>query len=270
MRIALFNIDSLASNSAVRTLIDREKENIVLLAQSPPFRRAHGSSLAQRWRHIKRSGLGFSSFLAHNFQIPRHVGRLSPKAATLAGLCATSGIRVEPIEDVNAPEVQRLLAELEVDLIVSFYFDQIFKQHIIDLPKFGILNVHSSLLPEHRGPMPVIHGCLDVPPSIGVTIHAVDAQIDTGPIFAQQGYEPPHGHSVLAMMTDLHNLGVELLYGVIDAFRNGNRPAEIKSQSGGSYESFPDHETMKRFRATGRKLIDRRDVARAFRTPMGF
>lgn len=270
MRIALFNIDSLASNAAVRKFIDREKADIVLLGQSPPFRRARGSSLAQRWRHIKRSGWGFSSLLAHNFQISRHVGRLGPKSATLAGLCEKHGIRVEPIEDVNAPEVERMLVELDVDVIVSCYFDQIIKQHIIDVPKHGILNVHSSLLPEHRGPMPVIHGCLDDPPSFGVTIHAIDAHIDTGPIFAQQSYEPPPGHSVLAMMTDLHIIGVELLFGVLDQIRSGEHPPEIKSQDGGSYQSFPDREAMERFRATNRKLIDRKDVARAFRTPMRF
>ena len=270
MRIALFNIDSLASNAAVRTFIDREKDNIVLLGQSPPFRRVHGSSLAQRWRHIKRSGFGFSSFLAHNFQIPRHAGRFVSNSRKLIGQCHARGIRVEPIEDVNAPEVLRLLAELEVDLIISCYFDQIFKQPIIDLPIHGILNVHSSLLPEHRGPMPVIHNCLDTTPSFGVTVHAVNTHIDTGAIFAQRGYQPPTERSVLAMMTDLHDLGVEALFDVIDEIRSGRRPAEIKSQDGGSYESFPDRETMEKFRATGRQLYDRGDVARAFRTPMGF
>ena len=118
--------------------------------------------------------------------------------------------------------------------------------------------------------MPVIYSCLDEPPSLGVTIHAIDADIDTGAIFAQQGYEPPPGHSVLAIMTDLHIIGVELLFGVIDQIRNGNRPAETKSQTGGSYESFPDHETMERLRSTKRKLIERQDMARAFRTPMRF
>ena len=268
MRIALFNIDSLASNTAVRKLIERSSEDLVFVGFSPPFRRSRGSALAQRWQHIKRSGLGFSSFLAYNFQIPRHVGRFSPVASTLHGLCLAKGIRAELIEDVNSIEVQQLMSELEVDLIISCYFDQIFKQPLIDLPQHGILNVHSSLLPAHRGPMPVIYNCLDDPALFGATVHAVDRQIDAGSIFAQTDYEPPPGHSVLSMMSDLHELGVDMLCDILDKIRSGQRPAEVKSQAGGSYGGFPDSEVMKRFRETGRKLYNRQDLARAFRTPM--
>lgn len=268
MRIALFNIDSLASNTAMRNLIERESESIVFVGLSPPFRRSRGSALAQRWQHIKRSGLSFSSFLACNFQIPRHAGRFRPNAATLPGLCEAKGIRVELVEDVNSLALQQLMSDLEVDLIISCYFDQIFKQPMIDLPRHGILNVHSSLLPQHRGPMPVIFNCLDSPPSFGVTIHGVDSRIDAGPIFAQRGYEPPPEHSVLSMMSDLHELGADMLCDVLDEIRRDQLPAEIKSQGAASYGGFPDAEVMERFRATGRKLYNRRDLARAFRTPM--
>ena len=270
MRIAVFNIDSLASNAALRLLVDRLGSDLVYVGLSPPFKRKHGSALAQRQRHLKRSGLDFSVFMACNFMIPRHAARVYPNSATLPGLCQSRGVQVEHVEDVNADSVRQRLAELKVDLIVSCYFDQVFQSKMIELPEHGILNVHSSLLPENRGPMPVIDACLSVPPQLGVSVHQIDEGIDTGPIFAQEHYEPGSNQSVLAMMTDLHVLGVRLLDEVLGSISSGNRPASIKSQEGGSYAGFPDRETMLRFRKTGKKLVNRHDLARAFTTPIGF
>lgn len=267
MRVAVFNIDSLASNSAIRQLIAQHGSMIKIVGLSPPFRRARGGVLAQSWRHTWTSGTAFSNFLGCNFWLPRQAGQFATRANTLEGLCAAQGIGVLRLEDANGEETKRRLQEAEIDLIVSCYFDQILQAELIALPRYGAINIHSSLLPQHRGPMPVLYSSLDVPPSFGVSIHAVDADIDTGPVLAQAPYRPTQGRSILSIMSELHERGVGLIGDVLADIKEGRRSSG-SMQSKGSYESFPSRSDVRRSRQMGFRLFDRGDIARAWRTPM--
>ena len=266
MRIALLNIDSLASNQAIRSFIERNSRQIVLLGLSPPFCASRGGMVAQTRRHLRRSGLMFTAFLNYNFVVPRIVGSVVPQRTTLAGLAKANGIAVARVEDVNGPEMVALLRDFGVDLIVSCYFDQIMRPEVIELPRHGVVNVHSSLLPMHRGPMPVLYACLDNPPQLGITIHRVDAGVDTGPILARRTFEAPPGQSVLALTGALHMAGIELLEDLLPAIEAGQ--AQLTPQVGGSYESFPDRTTIARLGKCGRRLFDLRDVLASMCTPM--
>lgn len=266
MRIAIFTIDSLASNAAVRTFLSRHTDKVVLLGLSPPFRRSRGGFLLQTWRHFAESGASFSIFLGYNFVVPRCIAPFSPHAATLEGVCKTAGIATMRVDDVNGPDVARKLDELGVDLIVSCHFDQIFRKEIIERPRHGVLNLHTSALPAHRGPMPAMHCCLDDPVRFGVTLHCVEEGIDSGPILAQACIEPAPRRSLLGVMADLHARGLDLLDEVLadlEAARRNARP-----QSGGSYESFPDRRVIRALHARGFRLVDGADMARSFTTPM--
>jgi methionyl-tRNA formyltransferase len=267
MRIAIFNIDSLASNSAIRLFISQYGHMIKLLGLSPPFRRSRGGVLAQSWKHTRASGATFSNFLGCNFLLPRKASFFAPRSATLEGLCQSRGINVIRLDDANSEDVQRNLQDAGIDLIVSCYFDQILCSELIALPQHGVINIHSSLLPQHRGPMPVLYSSLDAPPSFGVSIHAVDAGIDTGPVLAQESYVPASNRSILGIMSDLHEQGVGLLDNVL-ADIEACRALPVSVQTEGSYESFPGRSEIARSRQLGFALFDRHDANRALHTPM--
>jgi methionyl-tRNA formyltransferase len=72
------------------------------------------------------------------------------------------------------------LRELKPDLIVVVAYGQILPQSILDLPKFGCLNVHTSLLPKYRGASPIQSAILNGETETGVTIMKMDAGLDTG------------------------------------------------------------------------------------------
>jgi methionyl-tRNA formyltransferase len=78
------------------------------------------------------------------------------------------------------------LRQLHPDLIVVVAYGQILPQAILDLPRCGCLNVHTSLLPRHRGAAPIQWAILDGDTTTGVTIMKMDAGLDTGPILSQQ------------------------------------------------------------------------------------
>lgn len=78
------------------------------------------------------------------------------------------------------------MREKNPDLILVASFGQIIPKEILDIPKFGALNIHPSLLPEYRGPSPIQQAILDGKKETGVTIIKMTEKVDAGPVIAQK------------------------------------------------------------------------------------
>lgn len=92
------------------------------------------------------------------------------------------GIEVfQPIK-IKTPESVEILKKYEADLYVVAAFGQILSQEILDMPKYGCINIHASLLPKYRGAAPIQWAILDGEPYTGVTIMQMNAGMDTGDI----------------------------------------------------------------------------------------
>ncbi|MFH1401348.1 MAG: methionyl-tRNA formyltransferase, partial [Parcubacteria group bacterium] len=76
------------------------------------------------------------------------------------------------------------ILNLNPDLIIVAAYGQILTKEILEIPKFGCLNVHPSLLPEYRGPSPIQYAILNGDPETGVSIILLDEKIDHGEIVA--------------------------------------------------------------------------------------
>jgi methionyl-tRNA formyltransferase len=97
----------------------------------------------------------------------------------------------QPVKLRNPEEVQRLAA-LKPDLILVAAFGKILPQSVLDMPPFGCLNIHPSLLPKYRGATPIPSAILGGDKDTGVTIMLMDTGMDTGSIVSQiiVGIEP--------------------------------------------------------------------------------
>lgn len=96
------------------------------------------------------------------------------------------GITVYQPVKVREPEFLEVLQEIHPDLIVVAAFGQIIPQTILDLPEYGCINIHASLLPKYRGAAPIQWAILDGEKETGVTIMKMDAGLDTGDIIAKR------------------------------------------------------------------------------------
>ena len=114
-------------------------------------------------------------------------GRSGELTAPPVKECALKhGIPVfQPVRIKRPDEVARL-KEYEADAFVVAAFGQILSQEILDMPRFGCLNVHASLLPKYRGASPIQRVILDGEEKTGITIMQMDAGIDTGDILLQR------------------------------------------------------------------------------------
>lgn len=85
----------------------------------------------------------------------------------------------QPVK-IKTPEAIAELKKYEADVYVVAAFGQILSQEILDMPKYGCINIHASLLPKYRGASPIQHVIIDGEEKTGVTIMQMDAGIDTG------------------------------------------------------------------------------------------
>lgn len=264
MRIALLNLDCTATQASTREFIARHAADIVLVALSPAFRPQAGGVFGQSRRHMACSGMAFSNFLAVNFLVPRLARRLLPGSDRLTAVCGRHGIRVMSVPDVKDANFVGLVRDLGVDLIVTSFFDQILSPELIAVPALGAVNVHIAPLPDHRGPMPVIHGLLRDPPRLGVSVHRMESGIDTGPVLMSECVQPASDASVLSLIGTLQSRGMDMVSELIPAI--AERRTMPIAQAGGSYQSFPTRADIAELLRGGRRLYDWSDLRRAMAT----
>lgn len=89
-------------------------------------------------------------------------------------------------EKLRSPEAMARLRSWQPDLILVAAFGQILRSDVLNLPRFGCLNLHASLLPRHRGASPVAAAILAGDVETGITLMQMDAGLDTGPILANR------------------------------------------------------------------------------------
>lgn len=130
-------------------------------------------------------------------------------------------IPVHQPERIRRPHQQELLGSFAADLMVVVGYGQIIPQSIIDLPRYGILNVHASLLPRYRGAAPIQWAIANGETRTGVTIMQIDAGLDTGDMLLAQlvGIEPDETAPELS--SRLAPIGAELLLTTIRQIEEG-------------------------------------------------
>lgn len=128
------------------------------------------------------------------------------KAAALA-----HGLAVYQPEKVRDPEFIALLRKLDPDVIVVAAFGQIIPGEILEMPRYGCLNVHASLLPSYRGAAPIQWAILDGQKETGVTIMKMGEGLDTGDMLMQESIEIAPDETGGSLFDKLSTLGGELL-----------------------------------------------------------
>ncbi len=262
MRIAVFTLEALAAAEAVSRFIAAEAGRIVLVGLSDPYRPAMGGMVGQTWRHIRRSGLGFLPYLATNFTLPEIAGAFGRGPELPGRVARRMAIPVQLVAEVNGPALHAALRQLAVDLIVSFHFDQIFNAETLAIPRLGGINVHPSLLPVHRGPVPTLHALLAPVPQFGVSVHRLAVRIDAGGILAQTAVALPAGRSVIGAAAALHLAALPLLPGVLEAIAAGREQPMFPDQR--PYCGFPSRAELAGLRARGAAAANWADLRAAF------
>ena len=135
-----------------------------------------------------------------------------PQLSPVKEFALERGLTVHQPASLRSAEAQAELAGLEPDAIIVAAYGKLLPPPVLKLPPLGCLNIHPSLLPQHRGPSPVATAILDGDRVTGVTLMLLDQGMDTGPLIAQTEY-PLNGDEMAAELTEtLFGLGGKLLH----------------------------------------------------------
>jgi folate-dependent phosphoribosylglycinamide formyltransferase PurN len=272
LKLAVFTLESLANARAVRRFIADHSGEIAFIGISNPYRKSAGGSIGQFLRHLRRSGWRFVPFLTLNFSLPGILAALrqywpwttSAETTPVVRLCRDYGIPTAIIHDLNTDETRATLLKSNAELIVSFHFDQIFDAETLATTRFGGINVHPSLLPHHRGPVPTWYAMQHQPPLFGVTIHRLVEKIDAGDILLQEQVALPRTISALGAAVALHEQGRVLLEAVlkdIDSQRERTVHPDLLP-----YCPFPTPAALKEAGRKGYALVRLADLWTVLRT----
>jgi len=140
----------------------------------------------------------------------------------------------------NKPsDVEDELKELEPDGAILVAYGKIVPQRIIDLfGPTGIINIHPSLLPKHRGPTPIESTIISGDKTAGVSIMQLTAGMDEGPVFAQRSIELQGKETKYELYDSLSHMGAELLFDILPSILSGELIAKPQKNSDVSYTSL--------------------------------
>lgn len=146
-----------------------------------------------------------------------------------------AGIPVYQPESLRKEEAAAPLRQWAPDVIVVAAFGQILRPHVLELPPYGCLNVHASLLPRWRGASPIQHAILAGDEATGITLMRMDVGLDTGPMFVREALAIRSNETAATLHDRLAALGANLVRDYLDAILAGELEPVPQPEAGATY-----------------------------------
>ena len=264
-RIALFNIEYYSSSEAIINFIEKHHDKIAIVVTRDRYSSKHGNLLQQIITNYYRAGFDFVISLAYNSifyflmlclsQLISSITGRKRKPFTISEICYKYQIHQFKTSNINGEDIIADLKQANLDIIVIYFFDQIIKEQIIQIPKKAVINVHAALLPKCKGLFPVLYSDFKNERKFAITIYEIiDTSIDSGAVLAQDKLKIDNtNYSILTLDKLVNNQGIALLTSVVNNFDYYylKRTPQIL---GGSYFSFPARNDIKAVKTQGFSL----------------
>ena len=127
------------------------------------------------------------------------------------------------------------LTKIQPDVIVVIAFGQILPERILNLPKYGCINIHASLLPKYRGAAPIQWAVIDGEKESGVTTMMMDVGLDTGDMLEQKAIPLDEKETGGSLFDKLSALGGSMILSTLKGLENGTITRTPQGESGTSY-----------------------------------
>ncbi len=162
---------------------------------------------------------------------PKPMGRGRKLKSTAIGQFAKENdLNLFQSSTLKSDELHNQLTGLNPDVFVVVAF-QILPKSLIDLPKFGALNLHASLLPKYRGAGPIQWSLMNGDKTSGITIFQIMPSVDTGDILLQQKMDIFPYDNMLTLGTRLSTIGANLVVNALDGIEAGSLQPIIQNNN---------------------------------------
>ncbi|MEP6710536.1 MAG: methionyl-tRNA formyltransferase [Candidatus Saccharibacteria bacterium] len=144
-----------------------------------------------------------------------------------------------PVLLPNKPtDIMEEITNLHADAAVLVAYGRIIPQSIIDLFPLGIINLHPSLLPKHRGPTPIESAIAEGDKTTGVSIMQLTAGMDTGPVYKQEEIELDGNETKFDLYSKIVSVSDELFFGALPDILDGSLQPIPQDDSQASYSQL--------------------------------
>jgi methionyl-tRNA formyltransferase len=146
----------------------------------------------------------------------------------LAGWGMSNGINV--LKPIGRDNLKDLIKTLNPEIVITIAYGQIIPEDLLNLPKYGWINVHFSSLPRWRGAAPVQWAILSSDTESGVTVFKLDKGMDTGPVYLTKTVSIDPNETTELLLTRLSNIGADLAIQSLAVIQSGTEPvAQLNS-----------------------------------------
>jgi len=211
--------------------------------------------------HLSLYGIGGFIRLVLRYGTHRVLGWLQRLRLPIPGLHSVRSVaRLHNVplcetRSVNDPGFLEMLRGLAPDVIVSVNASQKFGRRLLDLPKWGCINVHGALLPRYRGRLPSFWVLANGENETGATVHVMNADLDDGPIIRQEHLTIEPSDTQHTLIRKTKRLGCRLLLEALDLIQSGRVILFPNDRSRATYYSFPKRDIARRVRAARGRLM---------------
>ena len=154
---------------------------------------------------------------------------------SVAELACAEGLPVFAPDDINHPVWAEKIKAINPDIIFSFYFRDMVKKPILEIPKLGCLNLHGSLLPAYRGRVPINWAIINGETETGVTLHYMTVKPDDGDIVGQEKIAIGTNDTAKDVHQKATKAAAVLLDKMLPLIKKGKAPRKKQDASKASY-----------------------------------
>ncbi|HMU09185.1 MAG TPA: methionyl-tRNA formyltransferase [Ferruginibacter sp.] len=133
-----------------------------------------------------------------------------------------NGIAFLKTENINSVVVAEKIREIKPDLIISAHLRKILKKEIFSLAAKGAINIHPSLLPKYRGLSPQHQAIMHGDSESGVTVHFIEADVDTGDIILQKKFTIEKGDYILQVQSKMLTIYKTIVAEAVELLASGS------------------------------------------------
>lgn len=166
------------------------------------------------------------------------------------------GFSIIELGNINSKESIEMINKLGVDIIFSVAASQIFKKEILELPRLGCFNIHTSKLPKNRGMMPNFWSLYnyDKDPVSAITIHKMNEKLDDGKILIQEAFRLNPEEPLERLIRRTKKISADVFLKAIDQLNTGSFSPIENDSSMSTYNTFPTREDVLKFESKGLKI----------------
>lgn len=154
-----------------------------------------------------------------------------------------NNIPVYQPEKIKSPDFIEELRKIEADIFIVVAYGQLLSQEILDMPKFGCVNVHGSLLPKYRGAAPIQWSVINGEEKTGVTIMYMEKGLDTGDMILKEEFPISQSDTYGSVHDKMSLIGARLLIKSLEVIEKDEVSAEKQNDSISTYAPMIDKDT---------------------------